>query len=349
MRGISVLAVLILAAAPAQSPAQVVTPQISNTAQALIGLHAVNDRVVWAGGAGGTFLRTTDGGEHWRAGVVPGAEMVQFRDVHALDSLTAWLLSIPAEDSARIYHTTDGGEHWTLQFRNQDPAAFYDCFAFWDDRRAIAISDAVRGRIPILLTDDGGDHWTLLPLVSQPAADSGRDLPPPAGPAWSRPVPASPGSEPSAESRGPGVAHVWTGAAAGKHRYTHRPRRGGSRDLHAGFPGQASRIRRGQRRFDQGPDADVLPARWTAAVPGPSSPIPPSKGPCTVWESFREPPEPDRDRDPAAPASAATTAGAGSRSTPAITGRSPSRRRTPAGWWAQGPRRQGDPALILTP
>lgn len=165
------------AAGANRSLAQVVTPQVSNTSQALIGLHVVNDRVVWASGAGGSFLRTTDGGAHWNIGVVPGAEMVQFRDVHALDSLTAWLLSIPSGDSARIYHTSDGGAHWTLQFRNQDPAAFYDCFAFWDDRHAIAISDAVHGRIPILLTDDGGAHWTLAPESSRPAADSGEGSP----------------------------------------------------------------------------------------------------------------------------------------------------------------------------
>ncbi len=177
MRAAGLLAMVVLAIAPERPLAQVVTPQISNTTQALIGLHAVNDRVVWAGGAGGTFLRTTDGGMHWRAGVVPGAEAVQFRDVHAVDSLTAWLLSIPSGDSARIYHTADGGAHWTLQFQNHDPAAFYDCFAFWNRRSAIAISDAVKGRLPILRTDDGGAHWTLLPEVESPAADSGEGAP----------------------------------------------------------------------------------------------------------------------------------------------------------------------------
>ena len=91
--------------------------------------------------------------------------------------LTAWLLSIPSGDSARIYRTSDGGEHWTLQFQNHDPAAFYDCFAFWDRKRAIAISDAVGGRLPILLTHDGGNHWTLRPVTAQPAADSGEGSP----------------------------------------------------------------------------------------------------------------------------------------------------------------------------
>jgi len=160
----------------AQAP-PTVTVQASPTTQNLVGLFSVSDRVVWASGAGGTWLLTTDGGEHWRSGVVPGAEALRFRDVHATDSLTAWLLAIGFDDSSRIYHTSDGGRHWQTQFLNLDPGAFYDCFAFWDARRAIAIADAVDGRIPILLTSDGGAHWAPLPFESQPAADAGEASP----------------------------------------------------------------------------------------------------------------------------------------------------------------------------
>ena len=161
----------------AQSAPPTVTVQASPTSQLLVGLFPVNDRVVWASGAGGTWVLTTDGGEHWRAGIVPGAEALQFRDVHATDSLTAWLLAIGFADSSRVYHTTDGGRSWQLQFVNRDPRAFYDCFAFWDGRRAIAIGDAVAGRIPILLTSDGGAHWEMLPLEAQPPADSAEGSP----------------------------------------------------------------------------------------------------------------------------------------------------------------------------
>jgi photosystem II stability/assembly factor-like uncharacterized protein len=150
-----------------------VTAQESHTDQGLVGISAVDARVAWASGRGGTFLVTRDGGAHWRAGTVPGAGALQFRDVQATDSLTAWLLAIGPADSSRIYHTDDGGVHWALQFVNREPAAFYDCFAFWDARRAIAVSDAVRGTIPILLTEDGGAHWEPLAGPARPAADSG--------------------------------------------------------------------------------------------------------------------------------------------------------------------------------
>src|ERR1700738_3148043 len=56
------------------------TPQNSGTTQLLIAVSPVDSRVVWAAGTGGTFVVTTDGGKNWKAGVVPGAETLQFRD-----------------------------------------------------------------------------------------------------------------------------------------------------------------------------------------------------------------------------------------------------------------------------
>ena len=55
----------------------------------------------------------------------------------------------------RIYKTVDGGATWTMQFQNQDPAAFYDCFAFWTPKRGISHSDAVNGVFPDLRITDG--------------------------------------------------------------------------------------------------------------------------------------------------------------------------------------------------
>jgi len=49
----------------------------------------VDSQVVWASGVGGTYVLTTDGGEHWQAHVVPGAENLEFRDVQAFSSQVA--------------------------------------------------------------------------------------------------------------------------------------------------------------------------------------------------------------------------------------------------------------------
>ena len=62
------------------------TPQDSGTTNGLIAVSPVNPQVVWASGRNGTFTVTTDGGETWNAGVVPGAEALQFRDVQAFSA-----------------------------------------------------------------------------------------------------------------------------------------------------------------------------------------------------------------------------------------------------------------------
>ena len=49
-------------------------PQKSNTDTGLHGLSIVNGNVVWVSGTGGTFVRTTDGGETWQAGTVVGSD-----------------------------------------------------------------------------------------------------------------------------------------------------------------------------------------------------------------------------------------------------------------------------------
>jgi hypothetical protein len=75
----------------AQNPGKIhqpkLTPQQSGTTQLLISVSPVNSRVVWAAGTGGTFVVTTDGGETWKAAVVPGAETLQFRDVFGVSDM----------------------------------------------------------------------------------------------------------------------------------------------------------------------------------------------------------------------------------------------------------------------
>lgn len=132
------------------------TPQNSGTTQGLIAVSPVNSRVVWASGRGGTFLLTTNGGKTWKAAVVPGAEALQFRDVQGVSDKVAYLQSIGDNPTDfRIYKTVDGGATWTMQFQNQNPGAFYDCFAFWTPKRGISHSDSVSGVFPDLRTTDG--------------------------------------------------------------------------------------------------------------------------------------------------------------------------------------------------
>ena len=139
--------------------APTLTPQSSGTTNRLQAISVVSPLVAWASGVGGTYTVTTDGGATWNAGVVPGGELLQFRDVEAVSADVAYLMAAGTGADSRIYKTTDGGATWTLQFTNGDPLAFYDCFAFWNPRRGLVFSDAVDGRFPVLRTTDG-ETWT---------------------------------------------------------------------------------------------------------------------------------------------------------------------------------------------
>ena len=169
--GLPLVALSVLYAPPAHRQGGVVVePQQSGTTARLIAVSAVGANVVWASGERGTFVRTTNAGYTWTPGQVPGAERLQFRDVHAVDDHTAYLLSIGKGADSRIYKTNDAGATWKLQFTNADSAAFYDCFDFFTPERALAIGDAVNGELAILTTSDGGEHWTRVAPRTLPLA-----------------------------------------------------------------------------------------------------------------------------------------------------------------------------------
>ena len=162
------------AAATAQAVLEVQREeQVSGTRALLIAVSPVDERVVWASGTLGTWVRTTDGGATWISGRVPGADSLQFRDVHAVDANTAYLLSIGNGPLSRIYKTGDAGATWTEQFRNTDEKGFYDCFDFWDAMRGVAIGDALGTEMAILTTTDGGATWTRVSPTILPAAATG--------------------------------------------------------------------------------------------------------------------------------------------------------------------------------
>ena len=155
------------------SPAPTLTPQTSGTTQRFFAVSPVNDKVVWASAAGGTFARTTNGGQTWVSRIVPGAEALQFRDVEGVSEKVAYLLSAGEGADNRIYKTEDGGGTWTLQFQaGADPRFFYDCFDFWTPERGITFADAVDGRFPVIKTTDG-ETWRDAGIPGAQAGEAG--------------------------------------------------------------------------------------------------------------------------------------------------------------------------------
>lgn len=171
LSGTVALARLAGAQAPTLAPAVRITEQTSGTSKLLQAVHAVSERVVWASGHGGVVLRSVDGGGNWEARPTASGDSLEFRDVHAIDADTAWVMSAGSGAKSRIYRTTNGGASWSLQFMNPDTAAFYDCLSFGTGRgrTGVAFSDASGGRTNILHTENDGASWRLLAPSVVPA------------------------------------------------------------------------------------------------------------------------------------------------------------------------------------
>jgi photosystem II stability/assembly factor-like uncharacterized protein len=171
---VKVLALAVCAAAGAVTVAIPAAPrweaQTSGVTARLRGVSAVSDRVVWASGAGGTILRTGDGGTTWQLLRIADADTLDFRDIDAVSETAAYALSIGPGSASRIYKTTNGGAHWTLQFTNENPKAFFDAMAFWDADRGLVVGDSVDGKFDIMATADGGKIWRRVPQNTLPPA-----------------------------------------------------------------------------------------------------------------------------------------------------------------------------------
>ncbi len=157
--------------------AQATKAQHSNTTEDLRGVSVVSERVAWASGTHGTYLRTIDAGAHWTASSVPGAETLDFRAVVAFSADEAFLMSAGPGEQSRIYHTADAGQHWSLQFTNGNLKGFFDSMAFWDRTHGIVLGDPVADetgvlKFELLITDDG-QTWRHIPPATLPAAMEG--------------------------------------------------------------------------------------------------------------------------------------------------------------------------------
>lgn len=153
--------------------ALVLEPQQAATDALLQAVSPVDARVVWVSGHAGTWARSTDGGSTWAVGVVPGADSLQFRDVAAVDSMTAVLMSAGTGSLSRIFRTDDGGTTWSETFVMDHPDGFLDCMAFLDGNLGLVYGDSTDGQLYLLRTTDGGRSWSRVPADALPEALDG--------------------------------------------------------------------------------------------------------------------------------------------------------------------------------
>jgi photosystem II stability/assembly factor-like uncharacterized protein len=166
-----VLMIVLAVPAASESPAVNWQVQSSGVEASLRGLSAVSERVAWASGANGTWLRTVDGGASWRHGRIAGAEELGVRDIHAFDDRRAVALTIASP--GRIYRTLDGGATWKMVFEDDRPAVFFNCMDFADGARGYAVGDPIDGRFLFIETLDGGESWQTLPASQRPEPVTG--------------------------------------------------------------------------------------------------------------------------------------------------------------------------------
>lgn len=168
-----VIVVLAATTVLAQSRPQVL---ISHTTEDLRGVSVVSEKVAWASGTHGTYLRTLNGNT-WNVEHAPGAESMDFRGVVAFSADEAFLMSSGQGEQSRIYHTADGGQHWQLQFTNKNPKGFFDSIAFWDRTHGVVLGDPVpdesgKLKFELLMTEDG-QTWKPISSAQIPPAIEG--------------------------------------------------------------------------------------------------------------------------------------------------------------------------------
>lgn len=141
------------------------------TTASMRGLSVVSETVAWASGTGGTVLRTVDG-KTWQVLQVPGADKLDFRDIHAVDAKRAVAMSAGPGDASRIYRTDDGGATWKLQASNAYTEGFWDAITFWDSENGLIFGDPVKGSFQLYRTSDGGASWMELKAAGLEALPS---------------------------------------------------------------------------------------------------------------------------------------------------------------------------------
>jgi len=143
------------------------TSLVTGTEASLRGIAAWDAQVIWASGSAGTYLHTTDGGESWTVGQIPGLEQRDLRDIHLFGPRRALVLVVGSP--AELWLTNDAGLHWELIHRLEHPDAFMDSMDFWPNGQGLCFGDPIEGAFTLWRSDHSGRNWSGLPAESLPA------------------------------------------------------------------------------------------------------------------------------------------------------------------------------------
>lgn len=121
-------------------------------------VDAVSENLIYAGGYGGTFLKSDDGGQTWTSLGIGSSDWI--KDIHFMDDNNGWVVAKPGTmDPGDILKTTDGGKTWTsvhdkLQYSSMHwPTSSVGYVGTWDGE--------------IVKTTNGGKNWTVIQTPSK--------------------------------------------------------------------------------------------------------------------------------------------------------------------------------------
>jgi photosystem II stability/assembly factor-like uncharacterized protein len=116
---------------------------------------AVNQNLIWAIGAYGTIVKSTNGGLSWTTYRLTDTTYT-ILGISAINEQIAW---ITADDGRRLFKTTTGGASWSQQYFTTNgiyPVKFFNSnTGFFIDHRDNPYPDTAR----MMITRDGGATW----------------------------------------------------------------------------------------------------------------------------------------------------------------------------------------------
>lgn len=130
----------------------------------LYAIEAVTDNIIFAGGYGGSLVKTTDAGSNWE--IVPIGSNDWINSIHFHNENNGWLATSSGNSSTgNIYKTSNGGATWTSERNLEEyssmswPTEQVGYFGTWNGT--------------IIKTIDSGQSWTVINL---PTTENINDL-----------------------------------------------------------------------------------------------------------------------------------------------------------------------------
>jgi len=143
--------------------------QTSGTTTSLLSVSVLDTSIAYAGGLGGTVLRTFDGGNTWMPGGSTGG------DIYSIFTASQFRIIVAVNDSsgARIRRSFNGGNSWQTAYEDTTSGAFMNAIWMFDLSNGYAMGDPVNGQWVLLKTTDSGVSWQNAASLPQAGSEAG--------------------------------------------------------------------------------------------------------------------------------------------------------------------------------